>query len=155
METGSCSLKLLIGKAMNKKLVIYTDGGARGNPGPAGIGVVIFDGQEKNILGQYKKYIGETTNNQAEYQAVVLGLQEAKKLKAQEIEVRMDSELICSQINGRYKVKNPDFQDSFIKIWNLKQFFKKTEFKYIPREKNKLADSLANQSMDTALALLT
>ncbi|MFH1457505.1 MAG: ribonuclease HI family protein [Patescibacteria group bacterium] len=133
---------------MNKKVIIYTDGGARGNPGPAGIGVVIFDSEEKNIIGQYKKYIGETTNNQAEYKAVVLGLEEAKKLKAQEVEVRMDSELVCSQINGVYKLKNKDFQDSFIKIWNLKQSFKKTKFKYIPREKNKLADKLVNQAID-------
>lgn len=133
---------------MNKKLIIYTDGGARDNPGPAGIGVVIFDEHEKEILGQYKKYIGETTNNQAEYQAVVLGLQRAKGLKATEVEVRMDSELICSQINGTFKIKNPDFQTSFIKIWNLKQAFKKTEFNYIPREKNKLADKLVNQAID-------
>jgi ribonuclease HI len=132
---------------MNKKVTIYTDGGARGNPGPAGIGAVIFNEKEE-IIGQYKKYIGETTNNQAEYQAVVLGLEEAKKLKVEEIELRMDSELVCSQINGVYKIKNPDFQDSFIKIYNLKQAFKKIEFKYIPREKNKLADSLANQAMD-------
>ncbi len=134
---------------MNKKVTIYTDGGARGNPGPAGIGVVIFNEKEE-IIGQYKKYIGETTNNQAEYQAVVLGLEEAKKLKVEEVELRMDSELVCSQINGVYKIKNQAFQDSFIKIYNLKQSFKNITFMYIPREKNKLADSLANQAMDEA-----
>lgn len=132
---------------MNKKLIIYTDGGARGNPGPAGIGVVIFN-EKQDIVGQYKKYIGETTNNQAEYKAVVLGLEKAKEFDAEEVEVNLDSELVCSQINGVYKLKNKDFQDSFIKIYNLKQSFKKIEFKYIPREKNKLADSLANQAMD-------
>jgi len=134
---------------MFKKIIVYTDGGARGNPGPAGIGVVVVDGEnENNILGQYKKYIGETTNNQAEYAAVVLGLQRAKGLKATEVEVRMDSELICSQINGTFKIKNPEFQDSFIKIWNLKQAFKKTEFNYIPRTENRLADKLVNQAID-------
>ncbi len=135
---------------MNQKIIIYTDGGARGNPGPAGIGAVIFDEKEKKILGQYKKYIGKTTNNQAEYQAVVLGLQESKKLKAKEVEVRMDSELVCNQINGKYKIKNSDFQNSFIKIWNLKQSFKKIIFKHILREKNKLADKLVNQAIDNA-----
>lgn len=131
------------------KLIIYTDGGARGNPGPAGIGVVVVDGDdENNILGQYKKYIGQTTNNQAEYQAVVLALQKAKGLKAQEVEVRLDSELICSQLNMEFKVKNKEFQDSFIKIWNLRQAFKKTIFKYVPREQNRLADKLVNQAID-------
>lgn len=136
---------------MNKKVIIYTDGGARGNPGPAGIGVVIFNASEQEVLASYKKYIGETTNNQAEYQAVVLALEKAQELGAEEFELRMDSELVCSQINGTFKLKNPDFQDSFIKIYNLKQKFKKTAFKYIPREQNKLADALVNQAIDEGL----
>ncbi|HPI67120.1 MAG TPA: ribonuclease HI family protein [bacterium] len=134
---------------MNKKLIIYTDGGARNNPGPAGIGAVIFDA--KNLtkpLYLHKKYIGETTNNQAEYKAVVLGLEEAKKLGVTEVEVRLDSELVCKQINGQYKLKNPDFQDSFIKIFNLRQSFKKIIFKHVPREQNKLADKLVNEAID-------
>lgn len=133
---------------INKKVIIYTDGGARGNPGPAGIGVVIFDEAEHSILGQHKEYLGETTNNQAEYKAVVLALQKVKSLKPTEVEIRMDSELICSQLNGTFKIKNPEFQDSFIKIWNLKQNFNKVKFKYIPREKNRLADKLVNQAID-------
>jgi len=133
-----------------KKIIIYTDGGARGNPGPAGIGAVIFDEHEKEILGRYKEYIGETTNNQAEYKAVVLGLQKAKGLKPKptNVEVRMDSELICSQLSGTFKVKNPDFQESFIKIWNLRQEFKKITFKHVRREQNKIADKLANEAME-------
>ena len=131
-----------------KKLIIYTDGGARGNPGPAGIGVVVFNADESEIISQHKQYIGETTNNQAEYKAIISGLQEAKKLKAQEVEIYTDSELVCSQINGIYKIKNTDFQDSFIKIYNLKQSFKKIKFKHILREKNKLADKLVNQAID-------
>jgi len=77
-----------------------------------------------------------------------LCLKHSQKLKSDEVEARIDSELICSQINGAYKIKNPDFQDSFIKIYNLKQSFKKIIFKYIPRGKNKLADKLVNQAID-------
>lgn len=135
-----------------KKVIIFTDGGARNNPGPAGIGVVICDGHdENNILATHKKYIGETTNNQAEYKGVLLGLEEAKKMGAEEVEVRLDSELVCQQINGVYKLKNKDFQDSFIKIWNLRQGFKKSTFKHIPRERNKLADKLVNQAIDNKI----
>lgn len=134
----------------NKKinrLIINTDGGARGNPGPAGIGVVIQDGQGK-VLKTQKEYIGETTNNQAEYQAVVKGLQLAKQFKPKEIEVRLDSELVASQLSGEFKLKNPEFQIWFIKIWNLKQDFKKVVFKHIPREQNTSADQLVNQAID-------
>ena len=131
------------------KLIIYTDGGARGNPGPAGIGVVIYSKDKKEILETHKKYIGETTNNQAEYQAVVLGLEKAKSLKAKEVELFLDSELVCKQINGEFKIKNPDFQSHFIKIYNLKQEFKKIIFKHVRREQNKIADALANQAMDS------
>ena len=131
------------------KLILFTDGGARNNPGPAGIGVAIFDAKNlSKLLHTHKKYIGETTNNQAEYKAVVLGLEEAKNLGASEVEVRLDSELVCNQINGKFKLKNPDFQDSFIKIFNLRQSFKKTVFKHIPREQNKLADKLVNEAID-------
>ncbi len=136
---------------MYKKIIIFTDGGARNNPGPAGIGVVFFIAENlTKPLATHKKYIGLTTNNQAEYKAVVLALEEAKKIKAQEIEVRLDSELVCNQINGQFKLKNKDFQDSFIKIWNLRQGFKKSIFKHIPREQNKLADKLVNQAIDEA-----
>jgi len=133
-----------------KKLIVYTDGGARGNPGPAGIGVVIQDGENK-VIKTYKEYIGETTNNQAEYQAVVKGLELAKELKADSVEVFLDSELVVNQINGEFKLKNSDFQVWFIKIHNYKQKFKKITFKHVPREKNTLADQLANQAMDEHL----
>jgi ribonuclease HI len=132
------------------KVKIFSDGGARGNPGPSGIGAVIFDEKGQNILGEYKKYIGETTNNQAEYQAVVLGLEKAFELKATEIDFFLDSELVCKQINGEYKIKNADFQPHFIKIYNLKQKFKKTSFTHIRREKNKVADRLVNEAIDEA-----
>jgi ribonuclease HI len=125
-----------------QKLIIYTDGGARGNPGPAGIGVHIVGHKD------YKKYIGEATNNQAEYQAVVLALEKAKELKAEEIDFFLDSELIVNQLNGKYKIKDKDLGKLFVKIWNLKMNFKKITFTHIPREKNKDADKLVNQAID-------
>ncbi len=130
-----------------KKLKIFTDGGARGNPGPAGIGVVIMD-EHDQIIAQHKKYLGEQTNNFAEYSAVILALQEAQKLGAQEIDFYLDSELVVKQLNREYKVKNPELAKLFVKIYNLQQTFKKVSYSHVPREMNKLADKLANQAMD-------
>lgn len=129
------------------KLTLYTDGGARGNPGPAGCGVVVYDSQNR-IIGEYTKFLERATNNQAEYEALVLGLQKAKGLKAKEIDCYSDSQLIVEQLNQRYKIKNPELGSLFIKIWNLSQCFKKVSFRHIPREKNKLADKLVNQVID-------
>ena len=132
------------------KLIIYTDGGSRGNPGKAAIGVVI--GEKK-----YGEAIGTTTNNVAEYQAVVFALKKAKQLlgkekaKEAELEVRMDSELVYSQLTGRYKVKEESLFPLFIDIWNLKQEFKKVEFVHVLREKNREADKLVNQALDGLL----
>lgn len=120
---------------------VFTDGGARGNPGPAAIGVVI--GAKK-----YSKYLGRATNNQAEYQAVIFALEQAKKLKLQELEINLDSELVCKQLNRQYKVKNANLQKLFLKAYNLSQNFKQIKFKHIRREKNKLADKLVNQELD-------
>ncbi|TSC95728.1 MAG: ribonuclease H [Parcubacteria group bacterium Athens1014_10] len=128
------------------KLKTYTDGGASGNPGPAGIGVVIRD-QENKIIAEYSKYIGETTNNQAEYQALILALEKAKKMEAQEIDCYLDSELVVKQLNREYKVKDKDLGLLFIKAWNLSQGFKKINFHHIPREKNKEADALVKKAI--------
>jgi ribonuclease HI len=132
-----------------KKLIINTDGGARGNPGPAGIGIVITS-PENVVVDEYREYIGETTNNQAEYQAVVKGLELAKTYKPEEVEVRLDSELVTNQINGEFKLKNPDFQTWFIKIHNYKKSFKKITFTHIRREQNTAADRLVNEAIDEA-----
>lgn len=132
---------------MNKKLIIYTDGGARGNPGPAGIGAVIKN-ETREIISEISEYLGETTNNQAEYKAVIAALSRARELGAEEIDFYLDSELVVKQINGEYKVKNKDLAPLFVKIYNARQGFKKTIFKHIPREKNKEADRLANMAMD-------
>ena len=127
------------------KATLHTDGGARGNPGPAGIGAVLKIG-EKELL--FKKYIGETTNNQAEYQALLLGLREAKQVGATEVECYLDSELVVKQMRREYKVKDKDLAVLFVRIWNLMSEFKKVTFHHIRREENKLADQLANEAMD-------
>jgi ribonuclease HI len=130
-----------------KKIIIYTDGGARGNPGPAGVGVVFMDENHK-IIGQFKKYLGETTNNVAEYSAVILALEEAKKMGAEELEFKLDSELVVKQLRREYKVKNEELGKLFIKIYNLSLNIKKISYAHVPREMNKLADKLANLAMD-------
>lgn len=130
-----------------KKIIIYSDGGARGNPGPAGIGAVLYD-EDKNILAEISKYLGETTNNQAEYQAIIAALAKAGELGAEELECFLDSELVVKQLNGEYKVKNAGLAPLFLKIHNLRHDFKKVSFNHVRREFNKEADALANQAMD-------
>jgi len=130
-----------------KNLEIYTDGGSRGNPGRAAIGVVIGD-------KEYSQYIGKTTNNVAEYQAVVFALKKAKhllgkaKLKTTSVRVNMDSQLVANQLEGKYKILDPGLQPFFMEIWNLKFDFPHLEFHYIPREQNKEADRLVNEALD-------
>ena len=133
-----------------KKLIIYTDGGSRGNPGPSGIGVVIKDSQG-NILKRISKFLGRRTNNYDEYEAVVEALGGAKTLldKGGEIEVRMDSELVQRQLSGKYQIKEESLFPSFIKIHNLEvKYFPKIKYVHVRREDNKEADFLANQAMD-------
>ena len=124
---------------------IYTDGASRGNPGPASLGVLIKDKKGK-VLGAWKKLIGIATNNQAEYQALIFGLEKAKKIKAEEINCFSDSKLVVEQINRRFKIKDKKLAILFIKAWNLSQSFKKINFYYLPREDNKEADYLANSA---------
>ena len=134
------------------KIIVYTDGGARDNPGPAAIGVVIT--QEGQTLKKYSDFIGEATNNQAEYQAVIFALKKIKllfgkkKAKTMEIEICLDSELVAKQLNHQYKIKEKDLQPLFLKIWNLILDFGQINFKYIPRQQNKEADRLVNQALD-------
>lgn len=130
-----------------KKLIIHTDGGARGNPGPAGIGVVICN-EEKKVVAEISRYIGETTNNQAEYRALLAAIEKAKDFDAEEIVFYLDSELVVKQLNREYKVKNQELAPLFVKIYNATLGFKKVTFHHIPREKNKEADKLANEAMD-------
>lgn len=134
---------------MTDKLIIYTDGGARGNPGPAAIGVAIFDvANTHNPIKTLSLYLGETTNNQAEYKALIAGLEEAKKLGAQELVCFLDSELVVKQLTGLYKIKEAGLKDLAMDALRLKNTFTQVEFKHIPREKNKLADQLVNEALD-------
>lgn len=135
-------------------LITYTDGGARGNPGPAGVGVVIYErgkNNKRNLIEKFGRYIGETTNNQAEYKALLEALKRCRKLKADEVECYLDSELAVKQLNREYKVKNKELAPTFVKVWNETIHFKKIRFTHIPRERNKLADSLVNEAIDNAL----
>ncbi len=129
------------------KLIIYTDGGARGNPGPAGIGVAIYN-EKKSLIAEVSNYIGVATNNQAEYQALVAAFKKAAQLGASELECYLDSELVVKQLKREYKVKNKDLAPLFLTIHNLSLNFKKISYTHIPRERNEVADRLANEAMD-------
>jgi len=133
-------------------VVIYSDGGARGNPGPAGAGIVIYDGERK--VAEVKKFLGEKqTNNWAEYEALALALQEAKKrgLAGRAIEVRMDSELIVRQMNNEYQVKEETLWPQYMKVHNLLvAHFPEHRFVHVRREENKEADRLVNEALDEA-----
>ncbi len=129
-----------------KRLIINTDGGARGNPGPAGIGAVFSD-EKGRVLAEFKEYIGEATNNVAEYRALVMALEKARNFEYEEIECRLDSELIVRQLRGQYKVKDAKMKELCEKVREL-TFFKPVAFLYVPREKNKKADRLVNEAID-------
>lgn len=129
------------------KFIIYTDGGARGNPGPAGIGAVILDARKKTVK-EISECIGETTNNQAEYKALLRALEEAKKLGSTEVDIFMDSELVIKQLKQEYKVRDKDLGQLFIKAWNLLHGFKKYTLRHVLRHKNKRADELVNEALD-------
>jgi len=133
----------------SKKFFLYIDGASRGNPGPAGIGVVIMDEKKKKIKELYK-YIGEATNNIAEYNALIYGLEEISALKADEIVINMDSELVAQQLNGEYKVKDPNIKLLFEKALAILKSFDGFEVRHIVREKNKEADKLANKAINLA-----
>ena len=138
---------------MKYHFLIHTDGGSRGNPGPAAFGVVI----ESASAGWRKEYgecIGKATNNVAEYSAVIFALKKLKSLvggeKAQNssVQVHADSELLVKQLNGEYKIKEENIRNLFLDAWNLKLDFGEVIFKHIPREENHGADKLVNQALD-------
>jgi ribonuclease HI len=138
-----------------RKIIVYTDGGSRGNPGPGAVGVV-FCNQKGEVFKKYSQYLGENfTNNEAEYQAVIFALKKFKSLfgkklaKNSEIELKSDSELLIKQLQGLYKILEPKIQLLFIAAWNLKLDFKKVKFTFVSREKNKEADNLVNEALDS------
>ncbi len=145
---------------MNKKIIIYTDGGSRGNPGPAAIGGVISvveNNSEARLLkkNEFSEFIGDSrTNNEAEYEALIYALDQAKKVvskkeaKKMSVECFLDSELVVKQLNHEYKLKDKRIQQYFIIIWNLTLDYKSVKFNHIRRELNKEADALVNKALD-------
>lgn len=129
------------------KLTIYTDGGARNNPGPAALGVVIKD-EKGNTLASYGEYLGKQTNNFAEYSAIISGLKKALSLGADEVECIADSKLVIEQLSRRWKVKEPGIQKLFVQAWNELQKFKKTTLLHTLRAWNKEADAEVNKILD-------
>jgi ribonuclease HI len=125
--------------------VLSVDGGARGNPGPAGAGIVLEMGEEVVRLGEY---LGEATNNVAEYQALLLGLRTAAEMGVSELEIRSDSQLMVRQLSGQYKVKSAGLVDLYFSAIKLLSGFKRSSLTHIPREENHEADRMANMAMD-------
>ncbi len=130
------------------KLFIHTDGGARGNPGPGAIGVAVLD-EKKKVIKEIGKYIGKSTNNEAEYKAVLEGLRVAKDLKGSEIIFYIDSLLVVSQLNGKFKVKEPRMKTFFNEAKLIEKSFKSVKYTHVPREKNYIADKIVNEVLDT------
>jgi ribonuclease HI len=134
---------------MAEKIVMYTDGGSRGNPGPAAVGIYI-----ETLGKKIGECIGIKTNNEAEYAALILGLKKIKALMGKEkakqatIECRLDSELVVKQMNHEYKLKEKHIQEFFIEIWNLMLDFKTVTFQHVPREQNSIADAMVNEALD-------
>ncbi|MBN1332062.1 ribonuclease HI family protein [Candidatus Dojkabacteria bacterium] len=131
------------------KYKLFTDGGARGNPGPAGIGAILFDDNDK-LLWLESQYIGEATNNEAEYKAIILGLTYFKKFfgsKKITLNCYLDSELVVKQLNSEYKIKHPNLKMFYNEIQNLIKDME-VSFEHIYREKNSFADKLVNISLD-------
>jgi len=131
---------------ITKKVVIFTDGASRGNPGPAAIGAMITDEQGKSITS-ISRPIGRTTNNQAEYQAIIAALESALSLGASQVDLRSDSELAVKQIKGRYRVKKASLRPFYLKVMQLASQFEIFNITHIPREENKEADRLANMAL--------
>lgn len=135
------------------KIIVYVDGGSRGNPGPSAVGVVIQN-EKGETLKSYGEYIGEGTNNEAEYKAIIFALKKLKhlfgkdKTKAMEVEIRADSELAFRQLTGKYKIESENIKPLFIDVWNLKLDCGAVSFKHIPREQNKEADKMVNMALD-------
>ena len=129
------------------KVTIYTDGGARGNPGPAATGIVIKD-EKGEVLSAYGEYLGRQTNNYAEYSAIISALKKAKELGATELVCIADSKLVIEQLSRHWKVKEPTLQKLFVEAWNEIQKFKKVALRHTLRHNNKEADAEVNKVLD-------
>jgi ribonuclease HI len=131
------------------KASLHTDGGARGNPGPAGIGVVLED-ERANVLAEVARGIGVTTNNVAEYEALIAGLELARERGVKRLEVFVDSELVASQVRGEWKIRNDRLRALAVRARSLLDGFEAAVVTHVPRARNARADRLANRGMDEA-----
>jgi ribonuclease HI/probable phosphoglycerate mutase len=134
----------------DKALSLFTDGACRGNPGQGGAGAVLL-GRNGEVLGTAKKFLGHCTNNIAEYRALILGLETALERGTSVISIYLDSELLVRQIQGIYRVKNPDLKPLMAEIRDLLDRFDTWKIEHVPRSENALADGLANEAIDEAL----
>ncbi len=134
------------------RVIVEADGGSRGNPGPAGYGAVVLDPRDEAVLAERSEGIGVATNNVAEYQGLIAGLRAAIDLGATDVEVRMDSKLVVEQMSGRWKIKHPAMQPLAREAAGLVRRLGSVQFGWIPRERNKRADRLANLAMDAQAA---
>jgi ribonuclease H / adenosylcobalamin/alpha-ribazole phosphatase len=132
------------------KVIVEADGGARGNPGPAGYGAVVRDAGTGELLAERSDALGTTTNNVAEYSGLIAGLEAAAQLGAREVDVRMDSKLVVEQMSGRWQIKHPGLRPLAAKAAALVRRFDTVRFEWVPRERNRTADALANKAMDAA-----
>lgn len=130
------------------KLKLHTDGGSRGNPGLAAVGGVLFD-ERNEIVGQFSRFIGTTTNNVAEYTALIDGLSLAKSNGATEVGCYLDSELVVKQLNGQYKVKDQNMKLLYAEVIKKVEMFNLVTFTHVPREQNENADTLVNNALDS------
>lgn len=133
-----------------RKLWIFVDGAARGNPGPAGIGILIKD-ESGRVVSSHKEYLGNMTNNQAEYSALIKALEMASRLGGNDLKVISDSELLVNHLTGKYVVRSKNLRGSFEKVRRLEQSFTRINYRHVSREKNEQADMLANSAIDDAL----
>ena len=133
------------------KVVAFCDGGARGNPGPAGIGVTIRSSRGK-VLAEISEAIGDATNNVAEYTAAKRALERSRELSATDVEIVTDSKLLVEQLNGRWRVKNPTLQKLHAEVRSGARHFASVTYRHVPRERNRRADELVNMAIDAWLA---
>jgi ribonuclease HI len=129
---------------------LYTDGASRGNPGPAGAGVILLDEQGRPIL-ELNRFLGKATNNEAEYQALITGLEAAERLDLTRLHIFLDSELVVKQLHGEYRVRNPRLQPLFDEVASRLRRLSSYAIMHIPREQNEKADRLANEAVDRGL----
>lgn len=136
---------------MHARLSIYSDGGARGNPGPAAIAFLIL-AENGQVLKSGSRYLGKRTNNQAEYEALIAALEAAKAIGSGEVTCHLDSEVVAKHLKGEYRVRNPELRKLWTKVQELKQCFGKVSFVNVPRTNSYIqeADALVNQTLDKA-----